>query len=411
VSDVEIVHPVDAEHVVAWTAAMMTTFLGDPAESRTWAEWRRENGWDPDRAWGARERGRWVATLRTLETKVSVPGGNDIAADALTNVTVAATHRRRGLLTSLLSSSLRAAKDRGDPVSILLAAEYPIYGRFGYAPASLGAYYTLHSQRRGAELRDAVPQRVRQIDADELRVIAPVVFAAARRLRAGNIERPGHRWDAALSVSGYPEEQKPTQVLVVHEGVAGVDGFVRWVSQLPEWDDTMPGGEVRVVDLWASNHDAYAGLWQYLLGLDVVDKIQIRTRPVDEELRWLLVDARALQQTYAGDHLWLRLLDVPAALSARKYTTSDRLVLEVVDDDIGGYAAGTFLLDDGVCTPTTQAAELRVHQRALASAYLGGFSLTSQQIAGLTHELCPGALARADAMFATPLAPWCGTDF
>ncbi len=412
VSELQIVHPVPADEAVAWTASMMTTFLGDPAESRPWAQFRSEHGWDPDRSWGGRDRGRWVATLRTLDRTLTVPGGASVRADALTNVTVTATHRRRGLLTTMLSRSLDAARERGDAVSILLAAEYPIYGRFGYAPASTGAYYTLHPRRRDARLATAVESRVRPIDAEELRSIAPAVHAAARRVRAGNINRPEHWWDTLLATNGYPEPLKPLPAFIVHEGEGegGVDGFLSWTSR-GDWDDTEVGGEIDVRQFWAASDDAYRGLWQYLLGLDVVDKIHIRTRPVDEELRWLLVDGRALQLTYAGDHLWLRLLDVCEAFSARTYSTPGRLVFEVIDDDAGGYAAGTYLLDDGACTPSTELPELRLHQRALAAAYLGGFSLAAQRLAGLVEELQPGALARADALLATAIQPWCGTDF
>jgi predicted acetyltransferase len=411
VNNIELVHPVPRDEVVDWIAAMMTTFLGDPAESRVWAEWRREHGWTPERAWGARADGRWIATLRTIETTLSVPGGAVISADALTNVTVAATHRRRGLLSALLTSSLTAAHGRGDAVSVLLAAEWPIYGRFGYAPASLGAYYTLNPRRRGAQLAKPVPQRVRQVSADELRSIAPGVFTQARIERAGNIDRSADRWDTLLAANGFPEPLKPTPTFVVHERDGVADGFASWVPHGGDWDDTHEGGQIKVVELWAASDEAYAGLWQYLLSLDVVEQIHIRTRPVDEPLRWLLTDGRALQQTYAGDHIWLRLLDVPAALTARRYATADRLVIDVVDDDNGGWAAGTYAVEPGHCARTTEPTDLRVHQRALAAAYLGGFSLTGQRAAGLVEEVQPGALVRADAMFATPMAPWCGTDF
>jgi predicted acetyltransferase len=114
--------------------------------------------------------------------------------------------------------------------------------------------------------------------------------------------------------------------------------------------------------------------------------------------------------------MWLRLLDLPAALSARRYAVADRVVLEVIDDDIGGFATGRYVLDAGpdgaTCTPSSaEPADLLVHQRALAAAYLGGFSLRSQAIAGRIDEQKPGALRRADAMFATPMAPWCATGF
>ena len=139
-------------------------------------------------------------------------------------------------------------------------------------------------------------------------------------------------------------------------------------------------------------------------------------RRIDEPVRWLLPDGRALRATYLADGLWLRLLDVPAALSARRYQVADRLVLEIVDDDIGGYAAGRYVLDGGPdgakCLPSTvDTPDLRVHQRALAATYLGGNSLHAQAITGRVDEISTGALRRADAMFATPIAPWCATGF
>jgi predicted acetyltransferase len=130
-------------------------------------------------------------------------------------------------------------------------------------------------------------------------------------------------------------------------------------------------------------------------------------------VRWLLGDGRALRQNYTGDHTWVRLLDVPGALVARGYARADRIVLDVVDDDMGRYGHGRFVLDSGTgeCTPTTQSADVELTQRALASLYLGGFSLRGQRVAGNAAELTPGAIARVDAMFATSLPPWNATGF
>jgi predicted acetyltransferase len=149
--------------------------------------------------------------------------------------------------------------------------------------------------------------------------------------------------------------------------------------------------------------------------MDVVGEVHLEHRPVDEPIRWLLSDGRALRQTHAADDLWLRLLDVPAALAARGYAASGRLALEVVDDHTGGYAAGRYLLDAGEagadCRPTTTSADLRISQRALASIYLGGFTVRQVLTGGGIEELTSGALLRADAMFATTLPPWNATNF
>jgi predicted acetyltransferase len=418
---VEIVHPVPVDEIEQWAATMATAFLDDPSDEghRRGVE-RMRLMWDAERRWGARADGQWVGTLGTWERTLTVPTfegkAAEVPADALTMVTVAATHRRRGLLTAMLTESLRAARDRGDAVSVLWAAEWPIYWRFGYAPASTTASYVLSPRSPGGSLVPSGTGTVRQVDVEETAIRVPAVFDVARHLRAGNIDRPRSWWDATLGLAGNPPPGPglvPTTV--VREGPDGPDGFVSWLPSRG-FDIDGTAGAIKVTDLCAGSDAAYRDLWAYLTGIDLVGEITIRRRPPDEPLRWLLHDGRALRQTYAGDGLWLRVLDVPAALSARRYAVADRLVLDVVDDDIDGFASGRFVLDGGPdgaqCSASTvDSADLRVHQRALAAAYLGGFSLHGQQIAGRVDELTPGALRRADAMFATPLAPWCATGF
>jgi predicted acetyltransferase len=420
VTDIEVVNPVPVDEVRPWLTTMATTFLSDTAGEdfdRDVEAYRRE--WFGDRAWGARAAGRWVATLATEPRVVTVPGPNattvDLMADALTAVTVNATHRRRGLLTQMLSASLRAAKDRGDALSMLIAAEWPIYGRYGYAPATQAAEYTLYTRVRPDLVRPSDGGSVRQLDPADLGDIAPAVFDAARLLRAGQVDRPGDWWPRRLGLDGYrPAKHGKTPNYIVHEGSDGPDGLLWWSSTRDfELDGQL--GAVKVGDLCAAGPAAYRNLWAYLAGLDAVSEVTLPHRPVDEPIRWLLSDGRALRQTYAGDDLWVRLLDVPAALSARGYTGSGQIVLDVVDDDTGGYAAGRYRLDasaDGAeCRPSTQAADLRITQRALAAVYLGAFSLRQLSLGGGIDELTPGALSRTDALFATPLPPWNATGF
>jgi predicted acetyltransferase len=409
-TDVDIVHPVPVEEMPAWAETLTITFLDDPTDERHQrftARLRRD--WLPDRFWGARAGGRWVGTLGAWPHTLSVPGGTTVPADALTMVTVAGTHRRRGLLTRMLTESLSAAHQRGDAVSILWAAEWPIYGRFGYAPATMNASYTLQPRAPGGRLLAAADDELRRVDAAELGELAPEIFARAALHRAGNIDRPQRWWSGMLGLDGYPEPRfdgkRPTYV--VHDGPDGPDGYVAWIPK---------DAAVDVLDLCTATDAAYRGLWAYLSSLDLVERVTVGRRPVDEPVRWLLPDGRALEQSETVDGIWVRLLDVPAALSARRYSVSDRLVLDVVDDDVGGFAAGRYVLEAGpdgakCLASTVDSPDLQVHQRALAAAYLGGYSLHAQAITGRVAELTPGALRRADAMFATPLAPWCATGF
>lgn len=418
-NELEIVNPVPVDAAAGWLATMTTTFFGDVHDEQfaRRVERRREQ-WLPERTWGGRDGGRWVATLNTQPRTLTVPGGDGdtgvLPADALTGVTVSATHRRRGALTSMITASLTAAKERGDAISMLIAAEWPIYGRFGYAPATRFADYRFFPRAHSAAVAPSGRGTVRQADPAEAGRLGPAIFAAASRRRVGQVDRPQSWWDARFGDDGLPpvrDEKVPTYV--VREGPDGPDGLLAW---RPERDFDLIGNlaAVEVSDFTAATDDAYRDLWAYLAGIDAVAEMSVPGRAVDEPLRWLLPDGRALRQTYAGDHTWLRLLDVPATLGARHYAVPGRLVIEVTGDPLG-YANGRFALDadagGAACATTSEPAELRLSHRALASGYLGGYRLRELAIGGGVEELRPGAIARADVMFASPQEPWNATGF
>ncbi|HZZ97326.1 MAG TPA: GNAT family N-acetyltransferase [Jatrophihabitantaceae bacterium] len=415
----ELVHPVPVEECEPWMAALVTTLLGSPWDDdfrRHVERWRRD--WLADHTWGVQDRGRWVATLATDPRTLTVPGAPgttvDISADALTAVTVAATHRRQGLLTKMITESLQEAVDRGDPVAVLIAAEWPIYGRFGYAPATRGADYTLFTRRVGASVRPDPAGTLRQVEPEELSKHAAAIFDNARRRWAGQVDRPGDWWSRRLGVDNYERMASGQGTWILHETDGEPDGFLAW-KVTRDFELNGEYAEIRVLEFVSGSDTAYRNLWSYLAALDVIGEVKIHGRSVDEPVRWLLGDGRALKQEYCGDDTWVRLLDVPAALSARGYATPGRVVLDVIDDDLGGYAAGRFALDADAtgaeCAPTSDAPDLRLPQRALASIYLGDHSLRGLSVAGGIEELTAGAVARADAMFGTALRPWNATMF
>ena len=422
-SAVVIVNPVDVDEVQAWLRGLIGTFLEDPHGPSLgfWTEVATRT-WTADRVWGARDRGRWVATLRTEPRTLTVPGlgdaTRDLAVDAVTAVTVSATHRRRGLMSRMLDSSMRAAQARGDAVSILIAAEWPIYGRFGYAPATWGADYVLHRSRRGA-VPAGDPTRTRASDVDEIAAYGPDVFMAFRRQRAGQVDRDQRWWDIALGQGGFPVPPQDAGLphnWIVHEGDAGVDGILGWRATR-QGGLNPPGGRVEVWGLFAANETAYRDLWTYLAGIDLIDEIALSHRPVDEPVRWLLADGRSLVLEQRIDFLWLRVLDVPAALAARRYATAGELVLSVQDDaptttvDVSGRYALRATDDAAECALTDRPADLELTQRALASIYLGGARPAELAAAGAVTELTAGALERARSMFSTPREPWNATGF
>jgi predicted acetyltransferase len=414
----ELIHPVGPEEIPEWVRAMATAFLqaNEGEDVDRWVE-RTRKSWIPARAYGVRDRGRWVGTLRTEPRTITVPGhdgGTEVLpADAVTNVTVAATHRRRGFLSSMLGGSLREACERGDAVSILIAAEWPIYGRFGYAPAVPHVDFTLYPRRPGGRISDA-STTVRQVEREDFGRFAPGVFDAARRRRAGQLDRDRAWWARTLGLDGFtPPLQGPPDNWLVREGANGPDGLLAWKATR-DFGFMPPLGAVTVSGLYAASDDAERDLWTYLTGLDVVEEIVLPNRPADEPVRWRLPDARALVLTQQSDFLWLRLLDVPTALSARRYAVAGDIVLEVRDNTPASVAGRYHLQADGTdvtCEPTTAAPALTVTQSVLASAYLGDGALRPHLATGAVIEHVAGALQRTDAMFLTALAPWNATSF
>ncbi len=414
--ELEITNPVPVDEAAGWVRALLVTLLApahDDDFERRLTRWSRD--WRPERTWGVREQGAWVATLATEPRTLTVPAGavgtRDLEVDALTAVTVAATHRRRGLLRRMITQSLDAAKQRGDALSILIAAEWPIYGRYGYGPATVSSGYRLRLRRPQAVLPPPVGT-LRTVTPAELPPLAAELFDVARRQRPGQVDRRPPWWDRRLGQDGY-QVLGPRPTWIVHEGAGGIDGMLGWrVTRDFGLTDVL--GAVAVVDLIASTDDAYRDLFAYLCSLDVVEEVELPDRPVDEPIRWLMHDGRALQPTESHDFLWVRILDVPAALSARGYAGPGRVVLDVVDPSLGGYASGRFALDtdaDPACVPTDEPADLRIDQRALASIYLGGHRLRPMAATGRVEERTEGALDLVDAMFAVSLAPWNQTGF
>ena len=380
-----------------------TAFLEPEPDDTAWATyWLDTMRPDLDRAWGAFDGRQVVGTLRSLPFELTVPGGRTVPADGVTMVTVAATHRRRGLLTRMMAEDLAAAAGRGDTASILLASEWRIYGRYGYAPATEGAEWEID---RRAALCPPPAGRLEAVTVRELRPLAPAVYDRARLRRAGGLSRPAPRWDRDLGLT-HPTGEKPDWVgrVVLHRDAAGEpDGYLRWHSG---WGDD-PRIELTVDELVAATDEAWVDLWRFALAVDLVTHVRAAGRPVDEAVPWLLGDGRAARQTRRGDQMWLRLLDVPAALTARSYGGSGRVVLEVLDP--AGYAAGRFALDaspDGAtCVPTAEGADVTLPVTTLGSAYLGGHRLGQLARAGLADEHRPGALRVADRLLATDEAP------
>jgi predicted acetyltransferase len=361
---------------------------------------------------GAFVDGAVCGTTGSFSTELTVPGGSTVPMSAVTQVTVLPTHRRRGLLREMMEVQLRGALGRGEIVAMLIAAEWPIYGRFGYGMAIEAAATTVDA--RAAEFRDPTPRgTIEIVDLKTLRELAPPVFDSHRLRTPGAIHRSPMHWDLSLEVIPTPgEEPAKKRMRVVHRDSAGVvDGYAVYDPK-DEWVHNQPNVKLAVYPMIAVTPDAEADLWRYLCSIDWVTEVQAQVRPIDEDVRHLFVNGRVARQTDRSDNMWVRLLDVPAALSARRYEVPVSLVLDVRDDVFGD---GRFRLDGDTngasCTPTTDPSDVAVTVDVLGAAYLGGARLAPYAYDGRITEATDGAIAALDRSMRTARAPWATTGF
>jgi predicted acetyltransferase len=373
---------------------------------------------EPDRSIAVFEKDRIVGTAGAYTFDLTVPGGNHVPVAGVTYVSVMPTHRRRGILRKMMTKQLNDIAARGESIAVLTASETIIYGRFGYGLAS--TYHVHELQRRHADFAVELNDRGRVdiVDPDTARKMLPDIHDRARRQQPGDISRRDSWWEKWSKDRRHERGGASGRFNAVHLDAKGEpDGYVSWRIKNEWGNHGLPDNEVRVEALRGLNPTAQAALWRFVLDLDLTGKVHAWNRPMDDPLRWMLSDPRRLTTVGMGDFLWLRILDVPTALSARAYPVAGRLVLDV-NDDFRKRTSGRYLIDagpDGVEVRRAKKSDgepdLAVGIADLGAAYLGGVQLSTLASAGRVVELNPGALAIADALFSSTPQPWCTTGF
>ncbi|MFJ2721989.1 GNAT family N-acetyltransferase [Streptomyces sp. NPDC091412] len=410
------VRPITDAEIPDWVRALNTGFLRPPGVSDTEIADRRTYI-EPSRTLGAFDAGRCVATFRSFPQELTAVGGATVPADAISNVTVTATHRRRGLLTRMMAQDLAAAKERGDVVATLIAAEYPIYGRYGFGPATWATEWTIDVPRAGLDPRRAGPEdggRVDLVDADDVRKLGPELHERLRRAQPGAIDR-SERWWQVTTGALRPESRPWTEPF--HAVYRAADGTVEGLAVYhcdETWSDAkQPLNTATVKNLIAVTPAAERALWLHLCSIDWITKVRSGWRAPDDLLPHFLPDPRAATPTTHADWLWVRILDVVRALEARTYEGTGTLVLEVLDR--AGMAGGRWRLEaspaGGICTPTTGSADLTLDVAQLAALWLGDESAVRLAALGRVREERAGAARGADALLRTSRRPWCPDMF
>ena len=404
------VRRVRPDELLAWLDALSTTFLERPDTSRI-AEQLRPY-WDFSRLWGAFDNGV-VGTLRTWATQLTVPGGALVPAAAMAAVTVLPTHRRRGILRRMIAAEHDAARDRGEILGMLYASEAPIYGRFGYGPGVTSCAWVLDVRSTQFVGEPATGVSLAPIDESTVELIRGL-YDRYRLTRVGEIRRRDFTFAMDIGLIEFAWEPPWKGWVAVHRDANGeADGFVRYGAE-EKWEHRQPRAIVKISDLVALNDVAYDALWRFLADLDLVATVRAERRSPHERLPWLLTNRRAAETSDLGDGLWVALLDIPAALAARRYERPGDIVLEVVGGEPSTDRTRVRLEagpGGSACSTTRRTPDLTVHAGALGAAYLGGTPLRHAALAQGFQEHQPGALAAADALFRTLDAPTCMTFF
>jgi predicted acetyltransferase len=352
-----------------------------------------------------------VATAGIFSYEMTVPGGA-LPCGGVTRVSVLSTYRRRGLLTAMMRRQLDDMRERGEPLAALYASEAPIYGRFGYGLATYQAAVEIE-RSRGAFARTVTGSgRLSMVDVPIGVREFSRVWQQARHNQPGMLTFDEHWMRNKLTELELHREGASPQYRVLHQTDGNPSGFAIYRIKL-EWDASGPNGTLRLEMLIATTLEAYAALWRHVLDVDLMARVSAEMRPVDEPLRFLLADSRQ-PKTRIEDGVWLRLVDVAAALAGRRYAVEGRLGLRVRDafcpwnDGPYGLVGGPAGAE---CKSNSGTLDLELAAADLAAVYLGGNRFRALFEAGRIEELRPGAVARADAMFATDRAPWCPSHF
>ena len=352
---------------------------------------------------------RIVGGAGAFPFELTIPGGT-VRCGGVTVVGVLPTHRRRGILTAMMRAQLEDIRERGEPIAALWASEEVIYRRYGYGLASLSCEMALPSGYAG--LREPADERatVHLAALEESRDVFAAIYDRVRLRTPGMFARTETWWETR-NLPDPPERrqgggEKNALVLELDGEPAGYALY----RIHTKFEAGAAAGHVDVIEAVADGPLAMRELWRVLLDMDWKATLKAYLLPIDHPLVHQLSYPRRMQLR-VGDGLWVRLVDVAAALSARAYGGDGAVVLEI-DDGFLPENAGRWRIANGAAERTDDDPDLALGVAELAGPYLGGFTFAELAHAGVARELREGGVSRADALFASGAPkPWCPEIF
>jgi predicted acetyltransferase len=304
----------------------------------------------------------------------------------------------------MMRAMLDDCRERGEFIAGLSASEGTIYGRYGFSPATFQHRWEVRRTDATFRTEFTDPGGLDLVDGAAAEKVWPVLHEQVRAERVGEISPLPGKWDGLAEGALPADGSGPAHHLLHRDANGAVDGAA--IFRLPWSPDPAQAGVLQVEAFEALTTTAYRALWGLLLDFDLTKRVVAARRPVDEPLRWMLTNPRALKLTRTRDNLWLRILDVRRALEARTYAGTDALVLEVSDELYGTSSWRLDAAPDGAsCTATDADSDLSLSVNELGSLYLGGVRAAELAYAGRIAERTPGALSRLAALLRPDRAP------
>ncbi len=305
------IRPIADEEVDFFRRRLSRGFGGDAVEDEDSTNFRRIV--ELPRTVAAFDGSDLVGTCAAFTLEVSVPGGA-LPMGGTTMVTVQPTHRRRGVMRAMMREHLEEVRGRGEPLAGLWASEGSIYARFGFGPAA-EAFDATFDGRSVRFSGDGPAGTVRLVEPEQASTILPSIYERARTVRPGMLSRSESWWKARhFNDAKHRRGDRSARRSAVYQSGGAPAGYAVYRQKVAR--DALAEGEVYVVELIAATREAHAGLWRFLSSIDLFPNVRYVHLPVDDELPWRLTDARRLERSL-WDTLWLRLIDIPEALSRR----------------------------------------------------------------------------------------------
>jgi len=402
------IRPVANVEELREAVGVISHYFGRERPNEEWAE-RWLQTFELERMLAAFDGGAIVGGAGAFTLRLTVPGGAALPCCGTTVVGVLPTHRRRGILRSMMRVHLDDARERGEALAALWASEETIYGRYGYGLATLSLHFEIDKEHGAFRPGFAPVGRVRLVDADEAATLMPPVYDTVQRVTAGLVERAPSWWEHRI-LADPPEYRGGASPK--HFAVLELDGqpqaYATYRLQV-SWGDLGPETKLRTIEVMGATPEATASIWRYLLDVDWTKTVSAGLQAVDHPLLLLLARLNLARPTLS-DGLWVRLLDVGAALSGRTYAGERSVVLDV-RDEFCPWNAGRWKVEGGEAERTDADADVALDVSQLGAVYLGGFTFRELHRAGQVEELREGGVVRADELFRTAGPPWCPEIF